>query len=81
MNKLKFDIVTALQGSSCSTDKLVEVSNICDIYAEQLELYRRLGDYVRLNIEAGFIKDDSTIGIVYRDCINGGLPLKAPFAA
>ena len=37
MHKLKFEIISALQNSMCSTDKLVEVSNICDAYAKLVE--------------------------------------------
>ena len=37
MHKLKFEIVSALQNSMCSTDKLVEISNICDAYAELVD--------------------------------------------
>ena len=34
MHKLKSDIIHALQSVPMSTDKLVEVSNICDAYAK-----------------------------------------------
>ena len=35
MHKLKSDIIHALQSVPMSTDKLVEVSNICDAYANE----------------------------------------------
>lgn len=37
MHKLKSDIIHALQSVPMSTDKLVEVSNICDAYAKLVE--------------------------------------------
>jgi len=35
MHNLKSDIIHALQGEKLSTDKLVEISNICDRYVER----------------------------------------------
>ena len=45
---------------------------------KQIELYRRLGDYVRMTMEAGEIPVESALGIAYFDCIEGGCDLKQP---
>lgn len=46
--------------------------------SDQIELYRRLGDYVRMHIERGLIDSNSCLSVAYSDCVRGGCDLKPP---